>query len=48
MFRGREMLHLEQGKELVDKIIARLEDVAKVDRPAALAGKRMTMLMMPK
>ncbi len=48
MFRGREMLHLEQGKELIDKIIAQLEDVAKVDRPAVLAGRRMTMLMLPK
>lgn len=48
MFRGREMLHLEQGKEIIDKIIAKLEDVAKVDRPAMLAGKRLTMLMVPK
>jgi translation initiation factor IF-3 len=48
MFRGREMLHIEQGKELADKIITRLEDVAKVDRPAVLAGRRMTMLMVPK
>jgi translation initiation factor IF-3 len=48
MFRGREILHLEQGKEIMDSIIAQLEDVAKIDRPASLQGKRMTMLMMPK
>jgi translation initiation factor IF-3 len=48
MFRGREMLHLEQGNEVIGKIIARLEDVAKVERPASLQGRRMTMLMMPK
>lgn len=48
MFRGREMLHVEQGKETIDKIIAKLDDVAKVDRPAVLAGKRLTMLMVPK
>jgi len=48
MFRGREMLHLEQGEVLVKKIITQLEDVAKVDRPALLQGRRMTMLMMPK
>jgi translation initiation factor IF-3 len=48
MFRGREVLHIEQGQELVDKIVAKLEDVAKVDRPAIMAGKRLTMLMIPK
>jgi translation initiation factor IF-3 len=48
MFRGREMLHLEQGKEVMDKIIAQLEDVAKIDRPASLQGRRMTMFMVPK
>ena len=48
MFRGREMLHLEHGKEVMDKIITKLEDVAKVDRPGVFSGKRMTMLMVPK
>ena len=48
MFRGREMLHLEQGKEIMDRIIAKLEDVAKIDRPASVEGKRMTMFMVPK
>jgi translation initiation factor IF-3 len=48
MFRGREMLHVEHGKETIEKIIANLEDVAKVERAAVLAGKRMTMLMVPK
>lgn len=48
MFRGREMLHLELGKELMDKIVAQLEDVAKIDRPALLQGRRMTVLMVPK
>lgn len=48
MFRGREMMHAEQGKELMEKIITQLEDVAKVDRSASLLGKRMTMMMVPK
>jgi len=48
MFRGREMLHVEQGKELMNKIITSLEDVAKVDRNPSLLGKRMTVMMVPK
>jgi translation initiation factor IF-3 len=48
MFRGREMLHIEQGKEIMDRIIAKLEDVAKIDRPASVEGRRMTMFMVPK
>lgn len=48
MFRGREMLHVEHGKELMEKVVIQLEDIAKVDRPASLQGKRMTMMMVPK
>ncbi|HBG79084.1 MAG TPA: translation initiation factor IF-3 [Phycisphaerales bacterium] len=48
MFRGREMLHVEQGKTLMQDIITKLEDVAKVDRNPSLLGKRMTVMMAPK
>lgn len=48
MFRGREMLHVEQGKALMEKIVAKLDDVAKVDRNPSLLGKRMTVMMAPK
>jgi len=48
LFRGREMLHVDLGREVMDKIIAQLEDVAKVDRLPLMQGRRMTMFMMPK
>lgn len=48
MFRGREMLHVEQGKELMEKIITQLEDIAKIDKTPSLQGKRMTVMMAPK
>jgi translation initiation factor IF-3 len=48
MFRGREMAHAELGQELINKIIASLEDVAKVDQPPLMQGKRLTVLLMPK
>ncbi len=47
-FRGRQMLHREQGYEIYDNITAMLEDVAKVERPARMAGRRMTLLIVPK
>jgi len=48
MFRGREMAHVELGQELIGKVIASLEDVAKVDQPPIMQGKRLTVLMVPK
>jgi translation initiation factor IF-3 len=47
-FRGRQMLHREQGYEIYENITALLEDVAKVERPARMAGRRMTLLLVPK
>lgn len=48
IFRGREMLHVEQGRELMEKIVTQLEDVAKIDRNPILLGKRMTAVLAPK
>ncbi|MBN1787492.1 MAG: translation initiation factor IF-3 [Sedimentisphaerales bacterium] len=48
MFRGREMLHVELGQEVMDNIVIQLEDIAKVDKPSVMQGKRMTMFMAPK
>jgi translation initiation factor IF-3 len=48
LFRGREMLHVELGQMFMDDIIIQLEDVAKVDKPPLLQGKRITVFMVPK
>jgi translation initiation factor IF-3 len=47
-FRGRQLLHREQGYEIYENIVAMLEDVAKIERPARMAGRRMTLLIVPK
>jgi len=47
-FRGRQMLHKEKGYELLNQIMASLEDLAKVERPSMLTGRRMTLLLIPK
>ncbi len=44
-FRGRELAHTEVGKEVMDRIVGELADVAKIERPAKFEGKRMTVLL---
>ena len=47
-FRGRQMLHQERGYEMLESITAMLEEIAKVERPARMAHRRMTMIVIPK
>jgi translation initiation factor IF-3 len=47
-FRGRQMLHQERGFEMLESITTMLEDVAKVERSARMAHRRMTMTVVPK
>ncbi len=48
MFRGREMSRKEAGKELLDRVINILEDVAIVDKDASLEGRRMSIILSPR
>ncbi len=47
-FRGRQMLHRDHGYEVLEQITASLEDLAKIERPARMSGRRMTLLLVPK
>jgi translation initiation factor IF-3 len=47
MFKGREMMHQNLGKEIMDAIVEMLQDKAKPERPPVLLGKRMNMVMVP-
>jgi len=47
-FRGRQMMHTELGYAMLEQIIESLQDSAKVERPARMAGRRMTLLLVPK
>ena len=44
-FRGRQMLHKDHGYSLLRRITEVLEDLAKVERPAMMSGRRMTLLL---
>ena len=46
-FRGREMQHQEEGRRVLDSILAKLGDAGKVERPPTMDGKKMTTLIMP-
>ena len=45
MFRGRELAHIEVGRQVVDRFATALDDIAKMERPPIFEGKRMTCLM---
>lgn len=47
-FRGRQMLHKDHGYNVLDRVQEALEDLSKVERPAKMSGRRMTLLLVPK
>lgn len=46
-FRGRELSHQQLGMEVLNRVKATLEDIAKVEQHPKLEGKRMIMIMGP-
>jgi len=47
-FRGRQMLHKDHGYAILDRITETLADLAKVERPSRMAGRRMTLMIVPR
>jgi translation initiation factor IF-3 len=41
------MQHQEEGRRVLDAVLAGLAGVGKLERPPAMDGKRMTVLLMP-
>lgn len=46
-FRGRDIIYSDQGKKLLSRLSNDLEDFGKVETPAKLEGKRMSMVLAP-
>lgn len=46
-FRGREMAHKERGYDRMKEIAEQLGDIAKVEMPPKLAGRRLHMILAP-
>lgn len=47
MFRGREMVHQEYGRKLLDRMATELKDVAVVERNPLVEGRNMIMILSP-
>lgn len=48
MFRGRQIAHPELGMAVVERVAQGLADIAKIETPAKLEGKALTMILTPK
>ena len=46
-FRGREMVHQDIGRRLLDRMAQDLADVAHVERTPIVEGKNMTQILGP-
>lgn len=47
MFRGREMAHPEQGRNLLDRLAEDLRPYATVESPPQMEGRNMHMMLAP-
>jgi translation initiation factor IF-3 len=47
MFKGREMAYIDKGAELLNRFVEKTEDVAKVESPAKMEGRNMSVILIP-
>ncbi|MBI4391445.1 MAG: translation initiation factor IF-3 [candidate division NC10 bacterium] len=48
MFRGREVVHTQLGKRLLDRLAETVKDVALIEQSPRLDGRNMTMILAPR
>lgn len=46
-FRGREIVHKEQGKAILDNVLQEISDVARVEQEPKFEGRTMHMIVAP-
>jgi translation initiation factor IF-3 len=47
VFRGREIVHVERGRQLMERMIKELQGVGKVDQPPLQRGPSLQMVLVP-
>jgi len=47
-FRGREMAHIDLGRQRMDRIVREISDMGEVDQFPKLEGRMMSMMVVPK
>ena len=45
MFRGRELSRVDLGKDVMDKVLEELADVADVEKYNPMEGRRMSAIL---
>ena len=48
MYRGRQMAHIELGREVLDRVAIELKDIGKIEQEPRLEGRNMSMVLAPK
>ena len=48
LFKGRELQHVEEGRRIITALLEKLTDMAKVEKPPTMEGKRMSAMLAPK
>jgi translation initiation factor IF-3 len=48
VFRGRELAHIDEGRKVMDRVVAQLLEVGKLESAPSNQGKRMICTVMPK
>jgi len=48
IYRGRELAHIDEGRKVIDEVLAKLADVSKVEAPPVHHGRRMICTLAPK
>ena len=48
LFKGRELQHIDEGRRIITMILEKLNDLAKIEKPPSMEGKRLTAMLAPK
>ena len=48
VFRGREIVHSELGRKLLERVLEDLGDICKLDQAANMEGRQMSMILTSK
>lgn len=48
MFRGREIVHTDIGRQVLERLAESLGELAQVERPARVEGRNLTMILTPR
>ncbi len=46
-FRGREMAHLELGRQLLERVADDIQELGKIDNMPKMEGRQMVMMISP-